>query len=75
MKRLISQFVLLLLCIAIDFQLKAQGPPMPPSGGHGSTTNNAPAPGGSAPIGSGTLILLGLGAAYSLIKMKNEKLE
>ena len=42
----------------------AQGPPPPPGGGHGQTGNQAPANGGSAPIGGGIAILLSLGAAW-----------
>ncbi len=36
-------------------------PPPPPSGGHGQSGNQS---GGGAPVGSGLVILLGLGAAY-----------
>ena len=43
--------------------LLAQGPPPPPPSGHGNA-GNAPA-GGNAPIGSGMVILLALGAAYA----------
>ncbi len=39
--------------------IKADNPPPPP--GHGETGN---VPGGGNPVGSGLLILLGLGAAY-----------
>lgn len=38
-----------------------QPPPPPPE--HGSGGNNAPA-GGMAPVGSGLVLMLGLGAAY-----------
>lgn len=45
----------------------SQGPPPPPSGaGHGASGNQT---GGSAPIGSGLFILMGLGAAYGGKKM------
>ena len=40
----------------------AQGPPPPPSGGHGATGNQDA--GNGAPIGGGLFILMGLGAAY-----------
>ena len=47
----------------------SQGPPPPPSGaGHGATGNQT---GGSAPIGGGLFILLGLGAAYGGKKLYN----
>ena len=36
--------------------------PPPPPAGHGSSGDQSP--GGTAPIGSGLVILLGLGAAY-----------
>jgi hypothetical protein len=46
-------------------------PPNPP-GGHGSEGNQAPA-GGLAPIGSGLVILLGMGAAYGTKKLFNAR--
>ncbi len=54
------------LMIALVFSLFAyngfaQVPPPPPNGGHGQSGNQN---GGSAPIGGGMFILLGLGAAY-----------
>ena len=42
-------------------------PPNPPSG-HGSGTNQSPG-GGIAPIGSGIVILISLGAAYGVKKV------
>lgn len=55
----------------------AQGaPPPPPEGGHGAAGNQTT--NGSAPIGSGLFVLLGLGAAYGATKVrgfKHEKLE
>ncbi len=48
---------------------QAQTAPPPPSGGHGLTTNQA----GSAPIGGGLFILLGLGAAYAGKKLYDHK--
>ncbi len=62
------------LFTAIGF---SQGPPPPPTGaGHGQTGNQN---GGSAPIGGGLFILLGLGALYGgkktyrLFKEKEEE--
>lgn len=44
----------------------SQNPPPPPSGGHGQSGNQQ---GGNAPVGSGMVILLGLGAAYGSKKV------
>lgn len=49
-----------LFVITLSLGALAQGPPDPP-GDHGSTEDQ---PGGTAPIGAGTLLLIGLGAAY-----------
>jgi len=46
----------------------AQGPP-PPPGEHGTDTDKGP--GGSAPISTGLIILLSLGAAYGGRKVYN----
>lgn len=45
----------------LSLGLLAQDPPEPP-GEHGS--NQDLPPGGTAPVGAGTLLLIGLGAAY-----------
>jgi len=50
---------------------QAQTAPPPPTGGHGLTANQVA--GGSAPIGGGLFILLGLGAAYAGKKLYNHK--
>ncbi len=51
-------------------------PPPPPTGaGHGASGNQT---GGNAPVGSGLLILLGLGAAYGgkkLYRIHTEEIE
>jgi len=46
-------------------------PQPPPPGGHGQGGNGTP--GGSAPIGSGLFILLGLGATYGAKKVYHYK--
>ena len=46
-------------------------PPPPPSGGHG-ISNNQPA-GAGAPVGSGVMILISLGAAYGAKKMHSAR--
>ncbi len=67
---------ILLLCMAFVLSFwtnngQAQTAPPPPSGGHGLITNQVA--GGSAPIGGGLFILLGLGAAYAGKKLYNHK--
>jgi len=65
---------LIVLASTATTNLLAQAPPPPPPD-HGSTGNQN---GGSAPVGSGIFILLGLGAAYGgkkLYDLKKEKLE
>jgi hypothetical protein len=47
----------------INVNLIAQDPPPPPPEGHGQTGNQVP--GGGTPIGSGLVVLIALGAAYS----------
>jgi len=43
------------------------GDPPPPPGAHGSSQNRPP--GGGAPVGSGVIVLVALGAAYGGKKM------
>ncbi len=50
------------LLFLLSLPLIAQDPPPPPGGGHGQGGNQTP--GGSAPVGSGLVVLLALGAAY-----------
>lgn len=50
------------LLFLLSLPLIAQDPPPPPGGGHGQGGNQTP--GGSAPVGSGLVMLLALGAAY-----------
>lgn len=49
-----------LFVFALSAGIFAQGPPEPP--GHGETTDQEP--GGAAPVGAGTLLLIGLSAIY-----------
>lgn len=63
MKRIILISALLLILIAIIPPSKAQEPPHPPTTGHGERGNQAP--GGTAPVGGGTIILIALGVAYA----------
>jgi len=55
-------FITLGLLICIHTVSLAQPPPPPPSSGHGAS-GNAP-PGGSAPIGEGMFLLIGLAGLY-----------
>lgn len=57
----------------LSIGVMAQGPPPPPAGGHGQTGDKDP--GGGAPIGSGIVILLSLGAAYGGKKIYDMKQE
>jgi len=50
----------LIICLIAPISLLSQDVPPPPVGGHGLIGNQD----GSAPIGGGLFILLGLGAAY-----------
>ncbi|MCF8337749.1 MAG: hypothetical protein K9I74_07160 [Bacteroidales bacterium] len=66
-RQIIKTILLALVLAFLTFKIHAQGkgtaPPPPPGGSSGSqnTENNS---NGSAPIGSGIIILLSLGAAY-----------
>ncbi len=76
MKKYIVLFSLLFSLLLWSNNANAQTVPPPPNGGHGQSTNQAA--GGSAPIGGGLFILLGLGIAYGgrkLYQMKTESLE
>lgn len=53
----------LLTISTTNVMAQAGPPPPPPAGGHGQTTNQLPE-GGTAPIGSGLYLLLGLCLAY-----------
>ena len=70
MKSRIKYFVAgLIICFAtlITTNVQADDPPPPPPD-HGDTGN---VPGGGAPIGSGLVILLSLGAGYGAKKFYN----
>ena len=59
--------LLLTVLITLSITLMAQAPPAPPSTGNNNNTNGfvGGSNGGSAPVGSGTLILLAFAAAYA----------
>lgn len=76
MKNIVQKVKLLLvlmLLMMLHCSIYGQSvPPAPPDGGHGATGNQAPGDeGGSAPVGSGVAILIGLGAAYAGKKVYN----
>lgn len=56
-----------LFVFTLSLGLFAQGPPDPPDTGHGQSGDQDA--GGQAPIGSGLLMLLGMGAAYGVKKI------
>ena len=62
-----------LFVFTLSLGLFAQDPPDPPDTGHGNSGDQPP--GGGAPIGSGLLLLLGMGTAYGIkkvYKLKNK---
>ena len=64
MKKLI---VLSVLAVFFSLTLLAQAPPAPPS----SASNGGGPVGGSAPIGSGVMMLLTMGAGYAIKKLSD----
>ena len=76
MKKIINIFTISILILTVAFYSNAvfaSDPPDPPVGDHGG--NDDLPPGGDAPIGGGTFILMGLAAAYAGKKLfdKNNK--
>jgi len=63
MKRLVKIIILVAFMLITPLLMMAQEPPHP-NGGAAPGDENVPV-GGGAPIGSGTLILITLAAAYS----------
>lgn len=61
-KNIFLPVIFTIILITSVSPILASDPPEPPGQGHG-TGGDLP-PGGGAPIGSGTIILLALGAAY-----------
>ncbi len=62
------------LMVSIAYSVEAQPPP-PPGGAAGTGNESGNSQGGSAPIGGGLFILLGLGAAYGGRKVYNLRKE
>lgn len=57
------------LLLSLPQSLKAQDPPPPPNG-HGASGNQQP--GGSAPLGEGTVLLVVLGGVYAWAKLRKK---
>ena len=65
----------IVLAFSVSTIMAIDNPPNPPGGGHGT---GGDLPGGGAPIGSGLVILMSLGAAYGgkkLYDLKKNKLK
>ena len=81
MKKIINNFLktfVIVLMISIAYSLGAQPPSTPPGGATGDGNDSSNSQGGRVPIGSGLLILIGLGAAYGgkkIYDLRKEKLE
>ncbi|MCF8303871.1 MAG: hypothetical protein K9I94_11395 [Bacteroidales bacterium] len=73
MKNKIVTILLSLTFTVSGLILSAQTSPPPPDEGHGTGQNQDPGGdqggGGGAPLGSGTFLLMGLGAAYGSKKV------
>jgi hypothetical protein len=67
MKKTLFGLILIGIFFLLSFPLLAQDPPPPPGGGHGQGGNQTP--GGSAPVGSGLVVMIALGAAYGSKKI------
>jgi hypothetical protein len=65
-KKLVTSLALVMFIGLGSFVAAQPGPPPPPSG-HGTDGNQAP--GGGAPIGSGLVIMITMGAAYGAKKI------
>ena len=73
MKNIKTIFAISILILTVTFYSNtvfASDPPDPPIGGHGSDDDLPP--GGDAPIGGGTFILVGLAVAYGGRKVFNQ---
>lgn len=69
--RKLTTVIALYLALSLPALSFASDVPNPPAGGHGGSGDVDP--GGGAPIGGGTFILLGLAAAYAGKKVYNIK--
>jgi len=77
LNNILKTFIIVLI-LSITYSLGAQPPSTPPGGASGDGLDSANSQGGRAPIGSGLLVLLSLGAAYGgkkLYDLRKEKLE
>ncbi len=67
----IAIILTLFLILTLGYNTMAQVPPPPPPD-HGLDGNQN---GGTAPIGSGLFVLLGLAGAYGVMKLRNKNKE
>ena len=59
------------LFVGISFASLAQGPPPPP--GEHNLSGDQPAPGGSAPVGGGLILLVGMGVGYAIKRVADNR--
>jgi hypothetical protein len=67
-----NKFKILAIALTLGFIFGLSNisiPQPPPPSGHGQTGDATPSGGGAAPIGSGLIIMLGMGAAYGSKKL------
>jgi len=65
-RKYLSTLLVLGLFLGLNSLSMAQGgPPPPPEYGHGATGDQPPE-GGNAPLGSGLILLIGLGIVYAI---------
>jgi len=70
MKKIMIITVLMFIFFCMRANLGAQIPPHPSQNGNGSQVSGPPV-GGGTPVDGGLMILLTLGAAYKLRKLRN----
>lgn len=69
--KLLTLVLSLGLLIGISFASMAQGPPPPP--GQHNLSGDQPAPGGTAPVGGGLILLVGMGVGYAIKRVVDSR--